>query len=274
MSVSFVQKTSQASSSTNVGSLQTSAFGSAVTTGNTVLVGVTGFPAALSGNTYSPVSDTEGNTYTLDAAMVFTNATPVDPATTQINEDFVAVFRFSNVTGGSSFKVTVTVGGASPMTSTLVVTAMEISGLSNSAPSGFPSSGGCVDTTSHGNGVSSSHPATGTFSTSNANDLIIIGMLFGGGTTRTITEPAGYTSWNQEAAGATYGFIGDMAYQVVSSTQSSVDPQWTVSSTAGNYYAFAIAYKGSGGGGGASPCVLMPGNMHGDTSPSNGGFSN
>ncbi len=79
--------------------------------------------------------------------------------------------------------------GRQRASSSLDISAAEVSGLGSSAT---------VDVTQAGSGSSTGNPATGSFSTTNANDIILVAM---GGTSSStgdsITGPSGFTEIGQ-----------------------------------------------------------------------------
>lgn len=205
--------------------LQSNAFGIAVTTGNTVLVAV-GF--------YGPptptVTDTAGNTYTLDAT-----ATGLADTARRLY-----LFRSSNVTGGSSFKVTSTgiTGG-----NYFAIGAVEVSGLTNVTPA----DGSGVTNVSDG----STSPSTGNWSTTNADDILIsvCAVIDLAGTTFSAT-PSGFTSWGNVDGGAQIGL--NCQYKIVSAAQTNINQSWTLS-TSDDWLTIGYAYKSLGVGGGGGP---------------------
>jgi hypothetical protein len=232
MSISYVQGLMAQTGHTS--SLQSSAFGLAVTSGNTILVQIwTEGDAA--GQTVTSVTDTLGNTYVQDKTHAAAN-----------NLDRCDVWRASNVTGGSGLQITV----ATSANAYITFLANEWSGLANSSP---------VDASVSNDGVdSSAQPSTGTFSTTNANDLILATFADGSSQLGSLGVPSGFTNLGTQTGNNT-AESGNASYQIVSSTQSSIDPTWSgVASDSGNWSAIGIAYKAVGGGGGGGSGGLLP----------------
>jgi len=91
MAISIVQTLTPASVN-NGASVQSSAFASSPTSGNTIIVVVGVYFENVT------LSDTAGNTYTADKTSTSVIDTPRK----------VTIFRSSNITGGSTFKITAT----------------------------------------------------------------------------------------------------------------------------------------------------------------------
>ena len=229
----IVQLTSQAGT-TSGNSLQTSAFGSSVTSGNAVIVTLIGAMGSTAATI--SISDTESNTYTCDLFDCYNSGDDViaNPGTTNVpaNKDFVGIWRAANVTGGSSFKATATIGGSN--TAAMYLAASEFMNLGSSVT---------IDTSAHGAAGSGANPTTGSFSTTNAHDLIITGCAGSGATGSTLSTPwtSGWTSLCSHVSGG-LGLQGDVDYRVVTSTQSGLDPTWT-SSKITSSVAIAVAYE-------------------------------
>ncbi len=239
----IVQSTSQASTS-SASSLQTSAFGSSVTSGNTIIVTLDGFMGST--NSTVTISDTESNTYVCDLFDCYNSGD--DPisnpgsSTVPANTKFVGIWHASNVTGGSGFKVT----AATPSTSTtsFYLTASEFTNLGTSAT---------IDATSHA-ATASGNPSTGSFSTTNAHDLIVLGFSGSAaiGTTPP-SPPTGYTTLVSHGSGL--GMQGNCCYEVVNAAQSSINPTWTANHNT-NQVAIAVAYEAASGSVPATPTGL------------------
>jgi hypothetical protein len=226
MSISVVQSLAAFNSGgAQVSSQQSGAFGSSVTGGNTLLVFCWLYNPGV---TVTSVTDTAGNTYTKDAQVQ-------DSVGGSTHAD-CEVWRSSNVTGGSSFKVTINATGSAYISGT----ACEVSGLTNSGPlDGSGSTSGATSlTTSQG---------TGNFSTTNANDLIVASLSCSGIPNGTLSDPSGYTSIGNLQDGGT-NEDGSAVYKIVSATLTNENPSFSWS---GGAYASAIglAYKASAGGG-------------------------
>jgi hypothetical protein len=237
MSIAIVQ-TLAASETSNSTSLQSSAFGSSPTTGNTIAVAVTG--VNNTSTTTLSLTDTEGNSYVCALCNGYSNgATDVisNPASNNISSgtSFASLWYAENITGGSSFKITAT-WGASGASSAIDISAAEISGLGSSVT---------TDVTQAGNGASSD-PATGSFSTSNANDVILLAMtgITSSLSGATITLPSGFTVIGQGVPGGMGKHCISFCYQIVSSTQSGIDPAFTTTNIT-VCTAIAVAFEGA-----------------------------
>jgi hypothetical protein len=235
MSISVVQNLA-ASEGTNSTSLQSSAFGSPTTSGNTIVVCVTGVNSTSS--TTLSLSDTAGNSYTCALCNGYASgATDIlsNPASSNIPSGtaFVSIWYAQNITGGSSFKITAT-WGASGASSALDISAAEISGIGASVT---------IDVTQAGNGVASAgNPATGSFSTSNANDIILAAMTGTSSAGASISQPSGFTQIGQGIPIGTGKRDISFGYEIVSSTQSGINPTFTTS-TVNSATAIAVAFE-------------------------------
>ncbi len=260
MSISVVQLLA-ASSTTNSTSIQSSAFGSSPTTGNTILVCVTG--QNNTSTTTLSLSDTAGNSYTCLYANGYVNGSTnvlANPASNNITSGtaFVSIWAAANITGGSSFKITAT-WGASGSSSSLDISAAEVSGIGTSVT---------VDVTQPGNGSSTGNPSTGSFSTSNANDIILVAMEgVSSSTGDSITIPSGYTQIGQFTVASVGKRLLSFCYKIVSSTQSSINPAFATSNVS-SATAIAVAVEQAAGGGGSS--IFSGGNRAGCRSPRKG----
>jgi hypothetical protein len=237
MSFSFVQQSTLATTgSSSAGSLSTSAMSSSVTAGDLIVVCVVGVAGATA--TTLSISDSESNTYQCVYFASGNGATTANPSTTNIpaSEKFCGIWVAPNVTGGSSLTTTVTLGTSSYGMS---MVAMEFSGPSSIS----------VDTFTNANGATGGAPAAGTFTTTNAGDLIL--LAFGataGSSNGTITAPSGYTLSNLNRAAtlsAQDGNDGGAAYAIPGSIQTSVNPTWATTHLNG-WMAIAVALQQSG----------------------------
>ena len=209
----------------SAGSLQSSAFGTNPTTGNTILVFVVLWKG--SAVSVSSVTDTAGNTYAKDKSQAMS-----------LNRGSVEVWRSSNITGGGTFKITVNTGTTGVG---IVFAASEFSGLANASPldgAGSASNGGDNSTTTW---------STGAFATTNANDLLI--AHYGEDLTGTPTGPSGFTVLASFTSGGTGNEDYLVSYyQIVSSTQTSINPTATGGGN-GRYGGIGLAYQQATGGG-------------------------
>ena len=229
MTLSIVQTSPKSASTSDTDTSRSVTFSSSVTTGNTILLTVMGFLKTGSASTYS-VSDSEANAYTADM-FVYDGGTISNPAGsgTPANSAWIGVWRASNVTGGSSFSVTITASQSSA--TSFVVVAQEVSGQPaiNATSSSWSTS-------------ATSTQSTGTFSTTNADCLILIGMSGATVAAFTVTSPSSpWSSFNKQNGISGDAIGGDCDYQITSGIQSGINPSW--STTLGVVYAsMAIAY--------------------------------
>jgi hypothetical protein len=139
-------------------------FTNAVTTGNLVVVGLTIWNTTIPSNA---ITDNKGNTYTKVAEAI-------QPGTT----DHAALFYAKNVTGGSSFTVTSSVGGT--------ISVHEYSGISTTSP---------FDKAASSTGTSAT-VSSGTVTTTLASELYV-GVMWSEGSASS-TAGGGYTLREQE----------------------------------------------------------------------------
>jgi hypothetical protein len=205
---------------TSVNSAQSSAFGSAVTTDNSILVHVM---ANLGTAATITISDTEGNTYVPIGCASYNAGSPnsiANPTTTNVPAGVTAVglFLASGVTGGSSFKVTATLGGSA--VGNLEFLSYEISGVVISSPQ---------DGSAAVNAGASGSPST-TFSTTYPSDLVVTAIcgLNGSGAGVTFSAPSGYSGPPGNGT-ASSNCGGTSALQFFGAAQTSVTATWTTS---------------------------------------------
>ncbi len=249
MSITAVQLLA-ASATTNSTSLQSGAFGSATTNGNAIVVCVTG--VNNTSTTTLSVTDTAGNSYSCIYCNAYSNGIAdvlPDPSSNNIasGTSFVSLWLAQNITGGSSFKVTAT-WGASGASSALDISAIEISGLGTTVT---------TDVSQAGIGVATGgNPATGTFSTANANDIILVAAVgVTASTSNSFALPAGFTQIGKSTVASLGKTCLDFGYEIVSSTQSSIDPTFTTVNIH-NATAIAVALEQAAAGAPATPTGL------------------
>lgn len=219
MTISVVQSLSPVAGN-NVPSLQSGAFGSPITSGNTIFVFIGWY------NSTPTVSDTSGNTYVQDDT-ISGNADSLRKA---------FVFRCSNCTGGSNFKITVTPASGS---SYIAFTACEVSELTNSSPEDVSS----TNSSDMGTAIT-----TGAFTTTNANNIIFAFSAVINTTLRTYTAtPTGFTLIGKQDGTTTIDI--DARYQIVSLIQSGINPSWTLNG-GDNWLAIGSSYKAAAAAGG------------------------
>jgi hypothetical protein len=235
----IVQTTASAAAS-NVTTLSTSSFAAAVTTGNTVIVTLIGLMGTTSETI--AISDSEGNTYTCrqfdcNGTSGTSNNPITNPATTNVPDlsDFVGIWESANVTGGSGFTVSATIGGSKTAGMTLV--AAEFMNLGSSAT---------IDTTKNAYTASGGSYGPGSFSTSNAHDVIVLGFCGLPSSGVTVAAPSGFSSLSSKT-GTSPAYAGASCYQVVNATQSGASPDFTTTHLT-DAVAIAVAYEASSGG--------------------------
>lgn len=190
MAIAFVQKAGAASSASTLSSLVVPV-SSATTLGNTLFLGV----RSAASIHISSVTDTQGNTWTVDAYSGAAN-------------NAGNLVRCSNAKAlSTSDSVTINFSGAS---SVPCATLVEFSGLGASPP----------DQTATANGSGSTTLAVGpTGTTTQANELALT-VIAGGNAT--YTPPTGWTAVPSGQSTNTQ----DLAYLILSSTQT-VSGTWT-----------------------------------------------
>ena len=151
----------------------TSAFGSATTTGNLIVVSISVYNGSGALNSVTAVTDSAGNTYTRQASKARING---------LIE--IEVWAASNITGASGMTVQVTAGVLD-----INVIAQEFSGAKTSSP---------LDQTASGNGNSSSL-ASGTTATLSGPSEIVIGA-FASDVSLTFTVGSGYSNLDQKSS--------------------------------------------------------------------------
>jgi hypothetical protein len=205
-------------------SLNSATFGSSVTAGNTILFCFASFGSS---NTFNSATDSLGNTY----SVVASNTT---------NQNALAyICASSNVLGGANNVITLHVNGT--VTAFTILGAIEVAGLSASDGSGN-TNGGSSNTT---------QPSTGSFSTSQANDLII--AMFAANTlSGTITDPSGFNRVGIQSGTTSSGIF---TYEIVSSIQSGINPTWSGVGSGAVWRSVGFAYYGTTAT--VSPALLM-----------------
>jgi hypothetical protein len=182
---SLVQET-HGSDTTGSGSYQTSAFGSSVTIGNTILCVVTS-DGNGDDDIITSVTDNLGNTYVKD--VVQTSATS--------NQRYVSIWRAPVTVGGTC---TITVNFDDSQSNNSVVLAQEWS----------VSGGGALvlDVTTGQSAAASTSPTTGASSaTAHANELVVAGFVFNGGVAFAFSAGSGYSNSSFLATSNAHGAI-------------------------------------------------------------------
>jgi len=195
---------------------------SPLTTPSTILVFIWVF--ANPNQSISNVTDTAGNGYAPDG----TNQS----VSTHQN---CYIYRAQNAGTQANNQITVTLSGSGYIT----FCAIEVTGLQTSSPLD-----GAGSTNKSGASQGANFTATpGTFSTTNANDLIV--FTFDDGNMATTNTPTGYTLVAKEDSG---GAMEDGAafYKIVSTTLTNENPSSSCTGNAGGQWdAVALAYKGA-----------------------------
>lgn len=219
--ITFVQSIPTVSVSPG-SSLQSGAFSSTPTNGNSILVFIWWQGSGADSSVSSVADNVAGspNSYGQDATKA--DAVPVNHC---------SVYRAANITGGVSFKITVTMSGSSFLT----FCAAEFSGLKNSSP---------LDGSGSTNQGTGGNPSTGIFSTSNANDLLI--ETFASGAMSAYTSPpTNFTGIRNHASNGA-DEDGAASYRIVASTQSNINPSDTVT-TSVRWACIGLAYEAATG---------------------------
>lgn len=221
MAISVVQTLGPFSSAKISTPFQTGAFTNPVASGNTVLVFL--FASNSVSATFTVADNVAGNpngNYTQDKS--------VGPSA---SNDYAFAFRASNLTGGSTFKLTVTPSGLTFMT----VFALEVSGLAAASP--LDGSGSSATGTGQ--------PNPGAITTTNANDLLV--TAFANGQTSTAgSPPSGFTSAGNQASNGSFE-DGSAAYRIVAATQSGLSLLWSGYTLVGSWAALGLAYQAAAG---------------------------
>jgi hypothetical protein len=228
---SRVQGTVGTTGNTFPTSLSTSNFGSSVTGGNAILVAV-----LLDGESSTQaitVTDTQSNAYSRIATVL------------QSGTDQVDVWLATNVTGGSSFHVTVN----SINNTTTAIIAEEWNGISPIAPAST------VDQSTTNSASSSSAMSVGpTSATTNAVD--VVWLAFGAtGSTTTSTTASGFSNPTKEISNPSALFVQSMV-TAATGTQSGA----TTLSASVNWEGIIIAIKTGSPVVPATTPTLMPSN--------------
>jgi hypothetical protein len=234
MAIAHVQDLAATASNPTMSLQSSTAFGTTPVTGNTILVYVWHY------NSFSVSSVTDNvagspNTYVKDAASIFTGTKPG-----------CDVWRCAGITGGAGLKVTANLTGSSYCT----LSASEFSGILTVSP---------LDGAGATNNGTTANPTTGVFSTTNANDLLLVSIASTDFASGTVTEPTGFTRCASEQSTGTF-IDGDTGYQIVSSTQSSINPAWTIAAPH-TWASCALAYKAAAGGGTTYTLSAAPGSF-------------
>lgn len=213
MSATFIQSITPVSVNSGT-SIQSSAFASSVTTGSTIFVCVGSYYDTDPGNL--SISDTQGNTYTRDLSYFETGGTPQRRGT---------LWRASNVTGGSNFKITATLVGSGYIT----FGAAEFSVVESASPNASSTNGSPTGTSA----------STGNFTTTEANGVVIAFTTSVDLAGQSYTPPSGYTGFGQQNLGT--GIAIDCRYKIVGTTLTNENPSWTINN--GTWIAAGAMYK-------------------------------
>ncbi len=189
-------------------SLESAASGSTVTAGNCVVVAITSFLAAIPTAVVAGVVDDLGNTYSLAKRQGGSDVGFGDRTDCEI-------WYCLNVLGGGVGKITVTLSLAFANLSFAVA---EFSGVATS--SALDGAGSSNKSDSPTNTVWS----TGTFSTTNANDLLVAAYAIDN-TQSSVTPDTGFASFGSAEGGSGMGL--ECQWKVVSATQTNVNPTMT-----------------------------------------------
>ena len=246
MAISVVQ-VSSAGQGAYVPSVSTPIFDSNVTTGNSIVVGVFGFnDYAISPYNALEVTDSVGNSYT---NIAFNQSSDGGPGSAV--GPFVGFWMANNVTGGVDVTTTLTV--VSGTVGNFSIVACEVSGI-----------GSTIDNENVAYGTSDP-PTAGALSTGNANDIIFVGFANGtyGASLTSVFPPVGYTVLYEDIDATTYTIAGCLAYKIVSTTLSDVDPTFTSTSGTENWYGCGVAVEAGGTIPGFLLCNGLPVSLNG-----------
>ena len=181
------------------------------TSGNLLVVCVRYFKE--SGQVVNSITDTAGNTYTLAVAV-----------TNNIN-DYLGIYYAKNITGHASNVVTVNFSATVRFVSVQV---LQYSGCDTTSP---------LDTTASSNTQYSGSYVTGSFTTSQANEVLVSTVQIGS-TTSSFTVGSGYT---QRALSTSSVHLTQE--KIVSSIQTSVTAGATNTNTTNGGHALVATFK-------------------------------
>lgn len=223
---SIVQSTGSVSVASGFG-LTVTGFQQNITPGNAIVV-----IAAAEGSTGSMLitAVNDGNAYTSASNLA------VGPGLDSGEDGSLGIWYLESAVGGNKPAPFVTLNGHNA-TNGIIGVALEVAGLVTAAPEATNSNSG--------NGVASTPTTvtTGAITTTNPNDLLIVGM-YNDVADAITASPAGFTSQARNASNNNLpGF--DASTQVVSTTQTGLNPSYTLASAAGrtNWAALIIALK-------------------------------
>jgi hypothetical protein len=164
-----------------------------------------------------------GNSYTKDCDITFS---------TTARGSF---FRASNVSGSGTYTITITSGSAA-FTSVIIA---EYSGLANSSVT----DGACKTAT----GTSTSDPTAGTFTTTNANDLLVAAFGSDSGLdVSPVTSSDGTYTVRQSSGNGSTDFVGGLSDSIKAATGTYTDGFHITANE--NWWAIHAAYKQAGAG--------------------------
>jgi hypothetical protein len=222
MAIAFIDSLAKVSFNSGT-SAQSAAFGTNCNIGETIVVchamfanngGVSNAPTDVLGNTYSSLASIDlfsGNCQIYMWASVLT-------------------------TGGASNKVTAHTSAAAQGDSFGVA---RFSGLDASSTQ----DGSAVTN----NGTNQFTKSIASWTTANANDLLLIAFMGdGSGTDSAFTPPSGFNDIAQEVNGSSFTHW-DFAYEIVSATQSGITPSWGNTGTTENWVSLGVAIKAAAG---------------------------
>jgi hypothetical protein len=207
----------------------TSAFGSATTVGNLIIVCLntyTGVPGTTA------ITDAKGNTYTRDfqyAVGLLTQTYYSAPITT----------------GGTAH--TITIGAGFEIAN---LDAVEVSGAATSSP---------FDKSASNTATSTAYSTGSTGTLTQADEIVIVSVGVDTGDTATITEDASYTLIGEMESGSFY--VSNTAYKIVSAT-TAINHAWTTTFVSTLWFATAATYKAAGA---APPTLAVDSAAHGHT---------
>lgn len=224
MTISIIQQSTPAQSG-GQHSLTSSTMYS-VTTGNTLVVCCFGWSADY--QNFIVVTDTNGHIYQTDILYPASDGMVLD--------SFAGIWHASNVTGGN-IQVTMTAEGSGSPFCYWDFVVFEVSNIV-----GTPDATGDAGGTYNSMTMTAGNPTSGTITTTQPNDIIfaVFSEPYGDGTVA-VFQPEYYTGVFSQFYNGT-NQQGGIAYQIVSSIQTSQTLQWTVTGSTTAWYGVTVAF--------------------------------
>lgn len=224
MAITIVQQSSAAQSG-DQHSLTSSTLAS-VTTGNTLVVCCFGWSADY--QNFIVVTDTAGNIYQTDILYPASDG--------MVSDSFAGIWHASNVTGGN-IQVTMTAEGSGSPFCYWDFVVFEVSNIVGT-PDATSDAGGTYDSMT----MTAGNPQSGTITTTQPNDIIfcVYSEPYGDGTVA-VFQPEGYTYVLEQFYNGSYQ-QGGIAYNIVSTIQTSQTLQWVVTGSTTAWEGVSVAY--------------------------------